>query len=282
MRGTANASAAHRQSAASGTALQRRSQTTRHASSAPPPRPQAISRDPKRSTSTSPVSTPPAAEPRASSRYTAPPASPAESAVCWDHHRLPAANSAPSATQMGIGTASETSSMVAGPRLSPGTVWSTGRAARTATTAQGSAAARVASQTRIRMRGRAAALPANPLPTAVQASQHASTSPMEISFPRKTTINSRRSTTWAMAAVKPIWTLSARTGNPALTPTGLDAAFEKSKREAKEAHPPGSRRRGPWYDIYVTRRSGGIGRRNGLKIRRSSLNVWVRPPPSPP
>src|ERR1039458_6325429 len=28
--------------------------------------------------------------------------------------------------------------------------------------------------------------------------------------------------------------------------------------------------------------SGGTGRRNGLKIRRSSLFVWVRPPPRPP
>ena len=104
-------------------------------------------------------------------------------------------------------------------------------AARTATTAQGSAAARVASQTRIQMRGRAARLPATPLPTAVQASQHASTSPTEISFPRKSTISSRSSTTWAMAAVKPIWTASARIGDPALTPPGLDAASSgKSKR----------------------------------------------------
>ena len=44
--------------------------------------------------------------------------------------------------------------MAAGPRLSPGTAWSAGRAARTARTEPGSAAARKGSQTTIQAAGR--------------------------------------------------------------------------------------------------------------------------------
>jgi hypothetical protein len=42
------------------------------------------------------------------------------------------------------------------------------------------------------------------------------------------------------------------------------------------------RRESGRIETGVTGRSGGTGRRNGLKIRRGSLLVWVRPPPSAP
>jgi hypothetical protein len=126
------------------------------------------------------------------------------------HNRLAAVNSEPERMQKTLSAASETSRAAAGPRLSPGTVVRAAFPKRTPSTVAGSATASSAWRPAIRK----PSLPATPLPTAVHRSQTASTRPTEISLPPKTSISSRRSTIWAIAAVNPRRRTEARMPNP--------------------------------------------------------------------